>query len=56
VHEWRGIDPVEGLAAALAAGLDVTPDAARLLGVDYDAVQPRWRIAASTSSGRSVIT
>ena len=56
VHETRGTDPAEGLAGAAAAGLAVTPDAARLLGVDYDAVQPRSRIAASTSSGRSVTT
>jgi hypothetical protein len=56
LHEADGIDPLDGLAAAVAAGLDVTPDAARLLGVDYEAVQPRARIAASTSSGRSVTT
>ena len=51
VHETRGIDPADGLAAAAAAGLTVTPDAARLLGVDYEAAQPRSRIAASTRSG-----
>jgi hypothetical protein len=56
LHESHGVDPLDGLAAALAAGLDVTPDAARLLGVDYEAVQPRARIALSTSSGRSVTT
>jgi hypothetical protein len=56
LHEWRDTDPIEGLAGALAAGLDVTPDAARLLGVDYDELQPRSRIAAATSSGRSVTT
>jgi hypothetical protein len=56
LHEAHDVDPLEGLAAAAAAGLQVTPDAAALLGVDYDAVQPRSRIAASTSSGRSVIT
>jgi radical SAM superfamily enzyme YgiQ (UPF0313 family) len=56
LHEAHGVDPLDGLAAAVAAGLDVTPDAARLLGVDYEAVQPRARIAASTSSGRSVTT
>jgi hypothetical protein len=56
LHEWRDTDPLEGLAGALAAGLDVTPDAARLLGVDYDELQPRSRIAAATSSGRSVTT
>jgi hypothetical protein len=56
LHEAHGVDPLDGLAAAVVAGLDVTPDAARLLGVDYEAVQPRARIAASTSSGRSVTT
>jgi radical SAM superfamily enzyme YgiQ (UPF0313 family) len=56
LHEARGVDPVDGLAAAAAAGLEVSADAAALLGVDYDAVQPRSRIAASTSSGRSVTT
>jgi radical SAM superfamily enzyme YgiQ (UPF0313 family) len=56
LHEANGVDPLDGLAAAVAAGLDVTPDAASLLGIDYDAVQPRSRMAASTSSGRSVTT
>jgi hypothetical protein len=56
LHETKGEDPLDGLAKAAAAGLDVTPDAARLVGVDYEAVQPRARIAAATSSGRSVIT
>jgi hypothetical protein len=56
LHEARGLDPLDGLAAAMAAGLQVTEDAARLVGVGYGAVQPRARIAASTSSGRSVTT
>ena len=56
VHELRGVEPADGLLAAAAAGLSVTPAAARLLGVDYEAVQPRSRIAASTSPGRSVMT
>ncbi len=56
LHESRGVDPEAGLRAARDAGLDVSPDAARLLGVDYEAVQPRSRIAASTSAGRSVTT
>ena len=38
LHEARGIHPAEGLAEAAAAGLDVTEDAARLLGVDYEEV------------------
>ena len=56
LHEAHDVDPVDGLARAAVAGLEVTPDAAVLLGVDYDAVQPRSRSAASTSSGRSVTT
>lgn len=56
LHEWRGLDPELGLAAAAEAGLTVTPEAARLLGADYEAVQPRSRIASSTASGRSVTT
>jgi hypothetical protein len=34
LHEQRGVDPAEGLVAAAAAGLNVTEEAARLLGVD----------------------
>ena len=34
LHEQRDVDPAEGLAAAAAAGLGVTEEAARLLGVD----------------------
>jgi hypothetical protein len=56
LHEARGLDPVAGLTAAAEAGLVIGPDAAALLGVDYSAVQPRSRIAASTSSGLSVTT
>jgi hypothetical protein len=56
LHEARGTDPAEALRAAAAAGLAVTPEAAALLGADYEAVQPRSAIAAATSSGRSVIT
>jgi hypothetical protein len=56
LHEWRGVDPGLGLAAAAEAGLTVTPEAARLLGVSYEAVQPRSRIASSTASGLSVTT
>lgn len=56
LHEARGLDPAEGLAQAAAAGLEVTPDAAALLGVDYEEVQPRSRMSASTSAGRSVTT
>jgi hypothetical protein len=48
LHEAHGRDPLDGLADAVLAGLEVTPDAARLLGVDYEAVQPRAAMAAST--------
>ena len=56
LHEWKGVAPEVGLAAAVEAGLAVTPEAARLLGVRYEAVQPRSRMASSTASGRSVTT
>ncbi|MGH3993747.1 MAG: hypothetical protein ACRDSN_14955 [Pseudonocardiaceae bacterium] len=56
LHQERGIEPREGIARAAAAGLAVTPEACALLGVDYGAVQPLSRMAASTSPGRSVIT
>jgi hypothetical protein len=56
LHEWRGVDPELGLVSAAEAGLTVTPEAATLLGVSYDAVQPRSRIASSTASGLSVTT
>jgi hypothetical protein len=56
LHETRRLAPAEGLREAVEAGLTVTPEACALLGVDYSAVQPRSRIAASTSSGRSVTT
>jgi hypothetical protein len=56
MHELKRVPPEESLAEAAAAGLTVTPEAAALLGADYDAVQPRSRIAAATSSGRSVTT
>ena len=36
LHELRGTDPSEGLAKAAAAGLTVTPEAAALVGVDYE--------------------
>jgi len=48
LHEWRGIEPELGLAAAAEAGLTITPESAALLGVPYEAVQPRSRMAAST--------
>ena len=56
LHETRRLAPVDGLHEAVAAGLSVTPEACALLGVDYSAVQPRSRMAAATSSGRSVTT
>jgi MoaA/NifB/PqqE/SkfB family radical SAM enzyme len=39
LHEARGLDPGEGLAAAAAAGLTVTPEACALLGVDGAALE-----------------
>jgi hypothetical protein len=57
LYAERGVDPVDGLSAAAAAGLMVTPEAAALVGADYElVVQPRSAIAAATSSGRSVTT
>ncbi len=56
LHETRGIALESALLEAVEAGLTVTPEAATLLGVDYEAVQPRSRMASSTSSGLSVTT
>jgi hypothetical protein len=56
LHDVRGIEPADGLNAALAAGLEVSPAAAALLGVDYEKVQPRSDMAAATASGPSVTT
>jgi hypothetical protein len=56
LYEWRETPPEDGLAAAAEAGLMVTPECAALIGADYEAVQPRSRMAASTSSGLSVTT
>jgi hypothetical protein len=56
LHELRGIAPAEALAAAVDAGLTVTPEAAALVGVAYEAVHPRSRMASSTASGLSVTT
>jgi radical SAM superfamily enzyme YgiQ (UPF0313 family) len=38
LHEVRGVEPAQGLAEAAAAGLTVTPEAAALLGVEWEAV------------------
>jgi hypothetical protein len=56
LYSESGVDPVDGLSAAAAAGLVITPEAAALVGADYELVQPRSDIAAATSSGRSVTT
>jgi len=56
LHEWKDVPPADALEQADEAGLTVTPEAARMLGVDYEAVQPRSRMASSTASGRSVTT
>ncbi len=52
LHEARGVDPVEGLREAEAAGLRVTPEACALLGVDYPDIRPRPPTAASASGRR----
>lgn len=56
LHEAQALPPEVGLRAAAAAGLEVSPEAAALLGVDYAEVQPRCAMVAATSSGRSVTT
>jgi hypothetical protein len=56
LHQERGVPLETALIEATSAGLTVTPEACGLLGVDYEAVQPRSRIASSTSSGLSVTT
>jgi hypothetical protein len=38
LHEVRGLEPAEGLAAAAAAGLRITPAACALIGVEPAAV------------------
>jgi hypothetical protein len=38
LHEARGVDPADALAAAAASGLTVTPPACALLGVEASAV------------------
>lgn len=38
LHDARGTDPAHALAQAAAAGLTITEDAARLLGVEWGAV------------------
>lgn len=39
LYENWGTDPVDGLADALAAGMDVTPEIADLLAVEWEAVE-----------------
>ena len=56
LRETRRLAPAAALTEAAEAGLALTPEGCALLGVDYSAVQPRSRIAAATSSGRSVTT
>lgn len=41
LHHAHGTDPAEGLAAAAAAGLVITPEACALLGVAQEAVSRR---------------
>jgi hypothetical protein len=56
MHDHKGQAPEIGLEKAAAAGLTVTPECAALIGAGYEAVQPRSRMASSTSSGLSVTT
>lgn len=56
LHDVREVPPADGLRAAARAGLEVSAGSAALLGVPYEAVQPRSAIAAATASGRSVTT
>jgi len=56
LHVERGVELVDALRGAAAAGLQVTPASASLVGVDYEDVQPRSAMAAATASGRSVTT
>jgi hypothetical protein len=56
LHQERGVALEDALIEAASAGLTVTPEAATMLGVGYEAVQPRSRIASSTTSGLSVTT
>jgi hypothetical protein len=48
LHIERGIDLADALSSAQAAGLTVTPEACGLVGIDYEEVQPRSRIASAT--------
>ena len=48
MYDHRGQAPEVGLAQAAEAGLAITPECAALIGADYDAVQPRSAMAAST--------
>ena len=41
LHQLRGTDPVDALADAARAGLQVTPEACALLGVDAVTVSER---------------
>jgi hypothetical protein len=56
LYATRGVDLLDGLGEAISMGLVVSPESCQLLGVAYDAVQPRSAISASTSAGRSVTT
>jgi hypothetical protein len=46
LHQTRGVDPEVALADAARAGLQVTPEACALLGVDPAAVGARLEAAA----------
>ena len=46
LHVVRGVEPAVGLRAAATAGLDVTPEAAALLGVPLEDLKPEPAIGA----------
>jgi hypothetical protein len=46
LHQAHGVDPEVALAEAARAGLQVTPDACALLGVEQAAVNARLEVAA----------
>jgi hypothetical protein len=52
LHEARGVSPREGLGEAARAGLEVTRDAASLLGVDYRSLR-LGEAGAPASTGRA---
>ena len=50
LHEARGLSPAAGLRAAALAGLEVTPEAAALIGVDVRELEEAPTAAASVAA------